>query len=228
MSLALVAAVTSCGQDTPAGGTGATGVVGLALQVGPDVVITNANYAIVNGQSGFTSSGSVNVGKSADVPIPIAGLPIADGYNITVIANAADGITVCRGATGFDVKANSRSTVIVHLVCREPPRTGSIQVAGVLNLCPLLDGLGASPDQVVVGGTAMLTATAHDTDSAPQALSYSWSSTAGTFSSTTVANPTFTCTSVGLVTITVVVSDGDLDPSCADRLDINVNCKVAQ
>ena len=229
LSLALIAAVSSCEQDSPAPGAGgATGVVALDLQVGPGVVITTATYVIGNTQTGFTSSGSVAVGKSADVPIPIAGLPIADRYKVTVLANGGDSTTVCRGETGFDVKANSRSTVIVRLVCSQPPQTGSIQVTGTFNVCPLLDGLSASPDHVVLGGTSSLTATAHDADNAPLALTYAWSATAGTFNSTTSPTSTFTCTQAGIATITVVVSDGDADPTCRDQLSLNVNCQVAQ
>jgi hypothetical protein len=224
LSLVLAAAIGACGQDR-ATEPDDTGDVALELQVSDGVRIISANYAIV-GQNGFTGAGTVTVGKSTDVPVPIAGLPIAEGYNMTVVANASDGITVCRGAANFDVRANSRSTVIVHLVCREPPRTGSIQVMGALNVCPLLDGLGASPDQIFVGGTAQLSATAHDTDNAPQALTYFWTSTSGTFDDNTAPAPRFTCTAAGPATLTVVASDGDLDPSCADRLNINVICKV--
>jgi hypothetical protein len=227
LSLVLIVAVGSCAQDPPAGALGGTAFVGLSLQVGPTVVITSADYAIVINNIGFTSAGTVPVGNSADLPIPIAGLAIANGYRIAVVANAADGITICRGTTGFDVRANSRSTVVVHLVCREPPRTGSAQIGGTLNVCPLLDGLSASPDQVIVGGTASLTTTAHDADGTPQPLTYLWSATAGTLSSTTAASPTFTCTQAGIATITVRISDGDADPSCADQLHLTVNCKVA-
>jgi hypothetical protein len=228
LALALIAAATGCSVAQPDhdDSAGPSGSVALALQVGSSVFVDNADYVINNVDIGFTRAGSVSVGKSADVPVSIAGLPISDAYKIAVTANAGDGITVCTGATAFDVKANGRSTVIVHLVCAQPPRTGSIQVTGVLNVCPMLDGLGASPDQVVIGGTAKLSATAHDTDGVPQALAYSWSTTAGSLSSTSAANPIFTCTQAGTATITVAVSDGDATAGCADQMTINVVCKV--
>jgi hypothetical protein len=202
-----------------------TGDVGFALQIAPGVSITSASYAIV-GRTGFTSSGSVAVGNSADVPVPVSGLPVGTGYTITVVASA--GITMCRGVAVFDVIAGSNAAVIVHLVCREPPRTGSIGLTGLINVCPILDGLGASPDRVQVGGTSALTSSATDADNGPGPLAFQWTASSGSFSNATAASPTFTCTQAGTVTVSVKASDGDPDPTCADSLTVTVLCEAAQ
>jgi len=65
---------------------------------------------------------------------------------------------------------------------------------------------------------------AHDSDGGPQPLSYHWSATTGAFSSTTIAEPVFTCTSAGPATVTASVSDGDPSPICAGTLAIQVSC----
>lgn len=225
------AAMVSCGSNEissndPAAPAGPTGEVALALDLSPGVAIASASYAIV-GKNGFTSAGTVPVGKSADVPIPIAGIPVGMGYNIVVVANAGDGVTSCRGTGNFDVSAGSRATVIIHLVCHEPPRTGTVVANGVVNMCPQIVSLGASPDQIYLGGSTIVTVEGSDTDNGPLPLAYSWTATSGSLSSTFVANPTFTCTQAGVVTLTATVSDGDANPTCADHLTLNVTCKAA-
>ncbi len=62
----------------------------------------------------------------------------------------------------------------VHLTCHEAPRTGSVSVNGTLNVCPQIDGIGASPTEVLVGGSVGLSASAHDTDGGPSPLAYHW------------------------------------------------------
>ena len=76
-------------------------------------------------------------------------------------------------------------------------RTGSVAVNGVANVCPMIDGISASPSEVLVGGTIALTGAAHDADSGPRALSYQWQATCGTISNAASQNPTFTCTAAG-------------------------------
>ena len=44
-------------------------------------------------------------------------------------------------------------------------------VNGVLNICPVVDGLNITPNELVVGGSVVVNAAAHDSDAAPSALS---------------------------------------------------------
>ena len=69
-----------------------------------------------------------------------------------------------------------------------------------------------------------VTAFAHDPDNGPSPLSYSWTSTSGSFSDPTSAAPTFTCTVAGGATLTVMVSDGDPAAGCADKATVVVTC----
>jgi len=48
------------------------------------------------------------------------------------------------------VLAGMTRSVQVPLTCHEAPRTGSVMVAGNLNICPTIDGINASP-HVLVG-----------------------------------------------------------------------------
>jgi len=117
--------------------------------------------------------------------------------------------------------------VTVALTCHEAPRTGSVMVSGALNVCPTIDSLSASPTEVQVGGTVALVVAAHDSDAGPSALSYAWATTAGTLSSASAQNPTFTCGAAGTATVTVSVADGDPAAACADTLSAQITCTVA-
>ena len=76
--------------------------------------------------------------------------------------------------------AGQTASVTVPVLCREAGRTGSVLVNGTLNICPTVDGIGANPAEVHVGGTIALSALAHDSDAGPSALSYAWSASDGT------------------------------------------------
>jgi hypothetical protein len=222
LSAACLVLGVSCGQG-PASDGATTGQVQMALQLAPGVSLTSAAYSIT-GPNGFTGGGTVSVGQTSDVPVALGGLPTGTGYMLTVGGTASDGITVCAGSTMFDVGTNTRTTVIVHLTCSRPPPSGSVQINGQINICPVLDGLSESPADAYVGASVALHATAHDSDGGPSPLTYAWSATGGALQSGPQADATFTCTAPGVVTLTVVASDGDA--SCNDTLSVTVTCTV--
>jgi hypothetical protein len=195
--------------------------VGIALQIAPGVSLTSATYTIT-GPGSFTSSGTIAVGGSSDVPVPVTGLPLGTGYEVDITGLATDNVTTCTGSAGFDVTAGGASTVIVHLVCRQQ-LGGQLSVSGVFNVCPVLDGLAASPSEILVGGSLTLTAAAHDSDGGPSPLTYQWSASGGGLTAGIGPDATFTCTASGTFTVGVSVSDGD--QTCSnDGLTVTVTC----
>jgi acid phosphatase len=199
------------------------GAVGLALQAAPGITLSTVSYTIT-GPGNFSKSGTIDVSNSTMLTATIAGLPAGNGYNITVTGTSTDGATNCLGSAMFNVVAHQTGGVSVHLTCHEAPRTGAALVNGNLNICPQIDGIDANPAEVVTGGSIALNVQAHDSDHAPSALSYQWSGPIGTLSDTTSASPTFTCNTVGPVTLSVTVSDGDTTMGCADTSSVTVNC----
>ena len=91
---------------------------------------------------------------------------------------------------------------------------------GILNFCPVIDSLAANVGEVSVGHDIALRATAHDTDRAPQPITYRWEATSGQLSDPTSPNPTLTCTTAGDSTLTLTVGDSD----CSDTLSFKVTC----
>jgi hypothetical protein len=203
------------------GGEARTGRVDIALEVSPGVTLSTASYDIL-APDGHVTTGSVGVGDTTNVPVDVGPLPVATGYLLIVSGVASDGSTGCSGQTPFDVTGGAPGTLVVHLTCGGPPSTGQLLVTGSVNVCPLIDGVSAAPASARVGASMALGAPAHDADGQPAPLTYSWSATGGTLSSTSAPAPTFTCTAAGTAVVTVSVSDGD--PGCVDQMSFNVTC----
>jgi hypothetical protein len=198
------------------------GEIGLKLSLPSGSQLNTVGYT-VTGPSAFSKTGSVDLSKSTTLSVQLT-LPAGGPYSITLTGTTSDGGTTCSGAGTFSVIAHQTSNVNVHLTCHEAPRTGSALVTGVLNICPQIDGVAVTPAEVLVGKTTTLSATAHDSDAAPAALTYAWSASSGTLSSSTAASPVFTCTAAGDATITLTVSDGDAAAGCVDTQTTTVTC----
>jgi PKD domain len=219
--LSFASALGCEGSTDERGGAGGPERGGVALQISPGVNVTSATYAI-SGPGGFTTTGTLAVGATANVIVNITGLPVGSGYTVNVAAVASDGMTTCTGSANFNVTSPPMTApVAVHLTC------GPGGIAGVTestDVCPILDGIDASPAGVRVGGSVALTATAHDLDGGPGAITFTWTATGGSLSDASSATPTFTCTAPGTFTLTVAIADGN--PACVDSLSVDVTCTV--
>ena len=221
---------TGCGSDSNGSPSDSVadenaGSLGFALTLPGGAALNTVSYT-VTGPAGYASTGSVNVSNSATISTRIS-LPAGGPYTIALSGTSTDNGTSCNGSGQTSIVAGLTQTVSIHLTCKEASRTGSALVTGTLNLCPVIDGIGASPSEVLVGGSIALTATAHDGDAAPAALSYQWSVSSGSLSSATAANPTFKCTDPGAATISLAVSDGDATAGCVATETATVTCTRA-
>jgi len=157
------------------------------------------------------------------VSATIGGIPAGTGYNVTITGTATDNQTMCTGSAMFSVTAKMTTAITIKIQCREPPRTGNVQINGTVNVCPVVDAVGANPGEVMVGFSSALSSGAHDSDGKPAALTYSWVATSGMLAGATTPNPTLTCTAAGTSMVTLTVSDGD----CTDTGVVTVVCSPA-
>jgi hypothetical protein len=201
----------------------AVGTVGLDLQAAPGFVLNTVSYTIT-GPSGFTKTGTIDVSNSTKLTALIGSLPAGKGFSITLSGNAVSGVGSCSGSASFDIVARQTTQVAIKFTCHETARTGSVLINGRLNLCPVIDGVSASPAEVTVGNSITLGVSAHDGDAGPKPLSFSWKASSGSLSSDSVANPIFTCKTPGTVKLSVAVSDGDSAAGCADTSSLTVEC----
>ncbi len=199
------------------------GSVSVALQLANGSVLNDVAYSIT-GPSSFLKTGSIDVIGSSLVSAIVGPIPAGVGYTVTLTGTTTDGSTSCAGSGNFDVVAHQVATVAVHMICQQAPRTGSVLVNGTLNVCPLIDGAGASPSEVLVGSSIGLSAQAHDADNGPSPLTYHWTASSGTFTDASALDTRFTCTAPGAAMLTLSVSDGDPSASCPDTTTITVNC----
>jgi hypothetical protein len=213
-------ALTAC---SPSGSSSAreVGDVALALTGAGGFTIDTVGYTIT-GPSSFTKTGSIDVTNSSTVSSTIGGLPAGAGYTITLSATSTNGAESCGGTATFDVMARETVSVTVPLRCHETPTTGSVSVAGVLNVCPTIDGINATPAEVFVGSSIAVVAAAHDTDGGPSALTYAWTTSSGALTDSSAASTRFTCTAPGTVTISLSASDGD--SACAATSSVTLTC----
>jgi len=222
--LATSAAIGGCssGAESPDSGRESVGSIDLNLQLG-GATLEQVSYAIV-GPNDYARSGTLEVANSSVLSAVVGGLPVGDGYTITLDGTTSNGATSCTGSGTFDIAAHETTAVPVHLLCHEVQTTGSAQIGGTFNVCPVIDGVTANPAEVLVGSSVSLSASAHDSDSGPSALSYSWSADSGAFDDATSASPVFTCTAPGAVTLTLSVSDGDPAASCSAEATTTIIC----
>lgn len=225
LALVSTAAAVGCSQNNQQAGD--TGSVALALQAAPGVTINVVSYTI-SGPSSFSKNGTIDVSHSSTISATIGGLPAGSGFAVSLTASSIDGATTCGGGpTSFAVVAGQATPVSVHLLCHEAARTGSVIVNGTLNVCPTIDNLSANPGEVSVGASVALTAGAHDSDAGPSALVYQWTASSGVVSAPTAASTAFMCTTPGVATLTLSVSDGDPAASCPATGAVTITCSAA-
>jgi hypothetical protein len=208
--------------STDFGGSGnEVGSIHLALTSGTDVQISSATYALT-GPAMYSRTGTVS-STGGVLSGLIGGIPAGTGYSVTLDGSATDGSVTCMGSAAFDIEAHATTSVVVPLVCREAINAGSASVTDTTNICPVVDGVAATPTAAASGGVVALTGTAHDKDNGPSPVAYQWTATAGTFDNAGTQNPNFTCpktTTSTAVTVTVTVTDG----VCTDSMDLTVTC----
>jgi hypothetical protein len=205
-ALASLSALVACESASPNAGASndSVGSVQLALQLASGVTVNSFAYSIAGPQS---YSGSINVTSSTTVSSVIGNIAPGSGYTLTLTGTSVDTQTSCAGTSAsFAVAAHATTPVMVAIDCHTAAKTGSVLVNGTINVCPTIDAVSSNPP---AGNVIAIASAAHDPDSAPQPLSYSWTTSSGTLSSATAQNPTLTCTAPGLATLTLTVSDGD-------------------
>lgn len=213
--LASLVSFTACGDgenvEPSDGSIENVGSVGLKLELGSDVSLTSIDYEITGGR--FTKSGTIGISDSSEIRALIGGIPAGNGYSIRLWTEPAvnDGAT-CEGSASFDIRAGAVTTARVSLRCRVTGKTGSVEVEGAVNVCPLVSSLSALPLEANLGGVIALSAEALDIDEGPSAATFQWTATSGTLTANG-AGAELQCTASGTVFVTVSVSDGDCEES---------------
>lgn len=131
----------------------------------------------------------------------IANIPVGADRTFEAVAYDSSNQVSFRGkAQGVSIQGGQTTSVLIMLQQVNPPEPFD-------NTVPFIDALVANPSTLAPGGTAALKVSARDIDPG-DSVSYTWVSQAGTFSSTSQAEVTWTAPTLpGSYKITLTVSD---------------------
>ncbi len=213
-----------------------TGTVGMQLTLPGGEEVDSVAWVVTapgaDGGSIVVQTGTVSLQNSETVSFLIGGIPAGAAYTITLSGASADGTATCVGSAQFDTTARTTTNVSVLLQCNTPAsEAGSVQVNGSAYSCASVSSISVSPAETTVGHVAAVSATATGPLGDGGALTYAWTATSGSFDTPSAASANFTCTSAGLATLTLTVSDGLVPDggSCNPALStetVKVQCDV--
>ena len=197
------ASLGGCATDTQSDAPlGPTGYVSMSIITPGGVVVDEVTWLITGNGISPLSDILDTSGPGSAVSFT-AQVPAGTGYIVLVTAVSADQQYDCAGSATFDLLAGQSTPVSVTLSCS---RTGTIEVEGEFNLCPLIVGASpVSPQAIDVGDSVFISVEGFDTEGDP--ISYAWSGSGGTFDDPTAASTNYTCTMLGPHTVSVVLTD---------------------
>ena len=227
-ALALVGGAVglNCSKDSNPAGSGGL-KIGFAIPDG--TTISSVHYAMtLNGAAG--PSGNFNTGDQNSSPSFDIALQPSTNDTITLTATTSTGVSCTTGASpAFNIVSNVPTTVTLSLVCGSGSATslpGTVDVRANVTTsdnCPNITQVVVAPFQTSVGATIGVSAVASDSD-AIDVLSYTWTSTGGTFATPTGTSDTFTCVTAGPQSITLAVNDNHAGGGCTASILLPVNC----
>jgi hypothetical protein len=231
---------------------GGVGTVGFALTLPGGAVVSSVTYDLLT-SSGTPvvlprapNPGTVNVSNGASIHFQLGGVPAATGDSISLTASTTGGGTCQGSASGINVTAGGPTNVTVQMLCSLPGQdAGNLFVTGIVSYCGTWTSLSTTSNEVYVGESLVMTATA--TGPNPSNLGYTWtmSNPIGALGATTggvgaqgqdegvgPSDPMqFVCTAPGTTTITVVIDDGPTDagtcPTNLSTMTTTVICDAA-
>jgi cysteine-rich repeat protein len=221
-TLTLVAlALAGCGQDGSGNPVGAHGdkVGSIAAQLTlPDGSDISEVDVAITGPGGYSYMNTIPVGNSTILTFRIGGIPIGNGYTITLSAESSFGNN-CMGSAMFDILNNQTTRITVVLTCGATDNEGDLIVDGEFESCPIITAITAIPGEVTLGNDISLEA----------AISHGmnpvvWSGMGGSFSNPNGYETSFTCEVASSTphVLTVTVDS----PDCSDARTVEVICTL--
>jgi hypothetical protein len=209
-----------------------TGSIGLQLTLAGGDQINTVSYTVngPNGASTIVTTGSVPVGNSTSIFFQTPdNIPPGAGYTITLTGGDDAGDTCLGTSAPFTVTARTSTPVLVELQCHSTAATnGSVSVTGVTSNCATWNSISPATSDIVTGVADPVAFSA--VGPALSALAYTATVSGAGAATISPASGTLTagsgsfsvtCTTPGLVTVSVVFSDGALPTggSCDPTLD---------
>jgi hypothetical protein len=229
-ALALGAGAVGINCSSSKTNNGSLGQVTMALTLPSGVTVSSVHYSIQSTSIATVVAGDINTSDPRATASVFTSYPASTGDTVTMHAMTSAGRSCDGTSPVFSVMAGQVAMTMVTLNCggSVPTQTsGSVDVNGTFvegDNCPLLTSWVASPLQTSAGGGKIdVNGTATDADAA-DVLSYSWTSTTGSFTMPNQAMTQFVCGPGGAVTLTLTVSDNHAPTPCTTFITIPVTC----
>lgn len=203
---------TESAEDSAKGNVGS---VGMAITLPDDSVISSVTYNIT-GPNNYSRTGSVPVADSTLLTFRVGGLPVGNGYSITLSSTTSFNNS-CMGSAQFNILNNATTRVSVLLICGATDNEGDLIVDGDFQSCPVITQISAIPGETRVGSSVALTAAISHGDTP-----IAWSGNGGTFSAPGAYATQFTCATIGTHVLTARINAAD--PACNNTSSVEIVC----
>jgi len=213
------------------GSSGGVGEIRLALSLPGGMTISSVDWQVLSATSAIIVQGTINTSDPNLQPSVITGIPA--GVNDTVVMTAMTNTGVaCSGtSSGFNVTAGQTVNVPVNISCGQTTPSSGLGSAVIMatvvpgDSCPVVTAYSLSPASAMSpSGQIGVSVSATDSDMG-DTLSFAWTATAGTFVSATSASTQYTCTTAGMHTLTVAITDSHTPTPCTTTITFpSVNC----
>ncbi|MGH7145585.1 MAG: DNRLRE domain-containing protein [Planctomycetota bacterium] len=191
--------------------------------------ISDLLYPLITAQP---ADQTVTVGNTATFSAGANGINLSyQWYKNGAAISGATSATYTTPATTLADDGSLYTLTVSNLVGSHTTNPATLHVLPTANQAPVIDSnISAAPDPVVNGSLCSLYVVAHDPDSAPSPLTYTWSETAGPLSGVTFSpngttgsdSTTATFLYSGSYTLQVAVSDGAATTTDSISIDVSL------
>lgn len=204
------------------GGSDADGLgrLSVALTLPGDIAIAFVDWKVLSATNMVLVQGTIDTSEPNLPPSVITGLPAGTGDVVSMSAVTATGVACSGTSAPFNVSVGQSVSVPVDLICgASTPGTGlgSAVIVGTLvpgDSCPVVKAYKLTPGMAPSpSGQISVSVTGGD-DDVGETLSYRWTATAGVFADAAAPSTEYTCTTAGLQTLTVAITDSHAPTPC--------------
>jgi hypothetical protein len=230
-AIAVILTTFGCAGSVNSTDEGPTGSVRLAIYTDDLSSISSVHWEVDNSAGALVRAGNIDVSAATStISAFIHGLPSGADYSMNLSSTLESGGEVvgeCSQSARFDVAVDVTVLLSMTLNCSLYSTNGGVSAEVQANLCPVLGSLSAGPLRQSEGAAVTLKASATDDDE-EDTVSYSWSASSGEVTNWDKAEASYLCADPGLITISLMVTDGvrarDDTSFCEIRRSFDVRC----
>jgi hypothetical protein len=207
----------NCAAGKSPGSGGEQGEVHIALTLPGGQTISSVSYKVMSSSNAVIDMGTIDTSGATSIGF-ISSLPTGTGDTLQMTAMTSAGVACMGTSSAFNVTSGGSTPVNVNLQCgalaADGGTLGSVVVSGSVvagDNCPSLSAWFITPQQTMGTAPVDVSVTGTDPDMG-EAVTYAWTATSGSFSSTTSAMTTYTCGATGMQTLSVAITDNHMPP----------------